>query len=494
MLQQITTHTVKEAKRRPRLPLLVALTAVLPFAGQAASIYVDVTNAGGTGGTQADPYPSIRTALGTASGSDSIYVADGAYNDSVENFSASGRFAVTSNLKFYGGYLGLTGGSTYDWSEGSRVSRGSIIDAESNSQIFYLNASAPPSIDGFTLQNGFSASDGGAIETYGDFGTGGADIDNVLFKDNTANGNGGAMAVHANYEDVTIDDCDFEGNSAANGGALKTSGNNGSAAIRNTTFTGNSATNNGGVLTFSGGCPLTIEDSSMTGNSATSQGGAIGGAGTNVDIRRTFITENSAGTTSAIYTRSFATTDMLLENVVIADNESTGGSGYAIEMGSNGGGSLTVQFSTLANNTGAGGIYLNSKGTANETLTVENAILDGDGTGTGIRVKSTPTVNLDYNDVYDFATLYNGASAGSNSISADPRFAAPLGGDYSILASSPARSAGTDIGIYEDILGQERLVGYIDMGAYEIPEPSSLGLLALGLVAFCCRSPIKRAA
>jgi len=60
--------------------------------------------------------------------------------------------------------------------------------------------------------------------------------------------------------------------------------------------------------------------------------------------------------------------------------------------------------------------------------------------------------------------------------------------DYHLQPGSPCVDAGTDAGVYDDLDGQVRPQGNgFDMGAYELPEPATLSLLALGALAMMRR-------
>ena len=68
---------------------------------------------------------------------------------------------------------------------------------------------------------------------------------------------------------------------------------------------------------------------------------------------------------------------------------------------------------------------------------------------------------LDYNDVWNNGTNYNGLSAGANDISADPQYADPVMRDYSLVQGSPASDAGDPNPVFNDLDDSRN-----DMGAF----------------------------
>ena len=130
-------------------------------------------------------------------------------------------------------------------------------------------------IQGYTFKNNSSNYQGGAIRT-----TAVITIEDSIFTGNYTDATTGAQggAIFTNNKAVTIDNCDFNNNSAnTTGGAIHSNG--GSAcnlAITDSSFTVNSAVNGGAIYN----CGLaTIEDTDFggtdLGNTASENGGAI---------------------------------------------------------------------------------------------------------------------------------------------------------------------------------------------------------------------------
>ena len=136
-----------------------------------------------------------------------------------------------------------------------------------DNRFFFVGSGASLVLDGFTLQNGNSASFGGAILSSG----GTLYIRNSTFTGNSAGG-GGAIFNDINGT-LTISDSTFTGNSAIRDGGAIFNGRNATLIINNSTFTNNSASRFGGAIVNSG--TLYIRNSTFTDNSTTGDGGAI---------------------------------------------------------------------------------------------------------------------------------------------------------------------------------------------------------------------------
>jgi hypothetical protein len=100
-----------------------------------------------------------------------------------------------------------------------------------------------------------------------------------------------------------------------------------------------------------------------------------------------------------------------------------------------------------------------------------NIIVDsGCATAYGDPGNPAPAVNFENNDIDFFCSIT--PPTGSGNINQDPRFVDPDNGNYRLLPSSPAVEAGDSTppgGTRStDLDGQPRVVGTIDMGAYEV--------------------------
>jgi len=148
-----------------------------------------------------------------------------------------------------------------------------IIDLQSAGRAFLFETSETEDsvVDGFTIQNGFSADGGGAIYAT----SASPSIINCIFKDNATSGSGAdGGAILARYSDMTIANCTFTGNSASGDGGAIMCLYSGIAEISGTTFTGNSCGSGGGVIYCESADPV-ITDCIMDDNTASNAGGAL---------------------------------------------------------------------------------------------------------------------------------------------------------------------------------------------------------------------------
>ena len=477
------------------LVLLAFLTSFVITSPGWTAQYVDVNWSGTESGTTTAPFSSIRAGVGAASSGETIIIADGTYSDSVENFSAAGHINIPSGLTLEAGYVGHTGGSTFDWT--TRTPRTTTIDLASagNNRAFFSDSQATPTLDGFTFQNANNSLDGGAVWLGDSFSQGGV-VRNSLFQNNVTTGSGGAIRFEGNNDQSILENVDFLNNQAAHGGALEISvPGDQNVQFTDVLFDANTATGTGGAIRVLGGAKVNVSSAQFTGNSAN-DGGAINNSRGTVVLKQTSIVGNTAAGESAINAWGFQDVNVLLENVLIANNISTGG-GYAVEVGSNRDGELTANFVTVADNAGAGAIYVHEKGSAqDEVLNLTNSIIDGTGTGTGINtdIGSAGVLNLNYNDVYDFGTLYGGtATAGGNSLSTDPQFYDAATNSYQLAPTSPllgAADPSSTLGF--DLIGDSRPLGDgYTMGAFEasLPEPGMMIFLMTCVLTLYCRRP-----
>ena len=197
-----------------------------------------------------------------------------------------------------------------------------------------------------TFQNNSAAYDGGAVWLFES--TGNVSITYCTFQDNSATrGGGGAVGLSRPIDDVSITYCTFQNNSAADGGAVSLYESTGNVSITYCTFQDNSATRGGGgavgLWGSTGSVSITYNYCTFQYNSA-SYGGAValdgsiifngstsnGGANAIIIYNSTF-TNNSAVSGAAVYAKDRTNSKgeplghLLLQDVVIKDNQCSGG-------------------------------------------------------------------------------------------------------------------------------------------------------------------------
>lgn len=190
-----------------------------------------------------------------------------------------------------------------------------------------------------------------------------ASFNNVLLENNSASGNGGAIAISGGK--LSLKNTEFKNNkSDKNGGALYVSG--GTANISDTTnFTNNYAKENGGAV-YNTSNNLTISGSNtFSGNIADSNGGAFYNQG-KITISNAVFENNTASNGSAIYNDKNGT--ITLTNPKFTANS---GSSYIYN---NGNMTITAQNDlNLQNNTTAN-IVNNGTLNLNNTINIYDAI------------------------------------------------------------------------------------------------------------------------
>ena len=311
------------------------------------------------------------------------------------------------------------------------------------------------SINDLTIDHAGDGTDqGGAVKVDSGGSTGTAGFDNVVFSNNIADQQGGALwAYHAN---VTLTDCSFVGNAvtgdqAQGGGAAVYDG---SLDVSGSTFAGNavvadvsastsmlaSALAAGGGLYFASGHDgVSLVNSTFTGNTADA---IASGSGT---------AETQGG---ALSLDAFNNT-IALTHVTIAGNTATSSgsaSGGGLYASTN---ALTLTNSILADNaaTTSPNLFSHSAATASYNLI-------GDGTGSGI------TNGVDNNLVGTTASPINAKLAGLASNGGKTKTLA-------LLSGSPAIDAATPGGVTVDQRGETRGLSP-DIGAFEIYTPPVL--------------------
>jgi hypothetical protein len=302
-----------------------------------------------------------------------------------------------------------------------------IIDCQNAARGFYLHSGETTAsvIEGFTVKNGYTS------DTLEDPG--------VL--DVLGSGGGGGMLFVGSG--ATIVDCVFQDNYGRHGGGINCQSNS-QLAVVGCAFAENDAGYAGGGL-WAHTSTVTISGCTFAGNSADAGGGAM----------------------------RLEDCDSILTNCLIAGNSSTGTSTSAAGGLLVGDGTATIKHCTLCGNVCSladGGSAIRC-----DLVTIVDCIAWGN---SGDQIFSTFASDITYSDV-------EGGWTGLGNTNADPLFF----DGYHLGGGSPCINAGTDAGVYVDLDGNVRpLLGGFDMGCYEaVPEPATIGVLALGLLVVLAR-------
>ncbi len=362
----------------------------------------------------------------------------------------NGGVEQTGDFDVFSSSLTITGaGSATTIIDGNSIDR--IFDVQSPYGTAALNG-ITFNLSGVTLRNGHAPADGSLNENGGAIAFNGASasgppagqliLNNVVLKNNTAEGAGGALYAQS-VGAMTLTNVTFDSNTAnhGSGGAISYQGgaSDGNIQIRSGAFTNNKALDptlgSGGAIQRSQapGGSFVVQYSSFSGNQAGTNGGAL--------------SEENAGTTSTL---------RLTESTVAGN--SAGGNGGGVYINDTAGGIAALLSDTVTNNrantaggTGVGG----GIDPAASGVTLVNTIVAGNFKGasgsTGDDAQGTLSANSSYNL---FGTggsanltsgntshnLFNVANAGLGPL-------ADYGGStltVPLLAGSPALDAGAN--------------------------------------------------
>jgi len=478
------------------------------------------------GGSNSAPYNSwgtatnnLQTAMNYArdNGIAEVWVATGTYSGV--------SFSLRKNVAIYGGFtVGDAVISQRDPATNVTIMSGANVRRVIHNDGDNVNDQSDLTsiVDGFTIKQGMVNGQGAGVY----FDDASATFVNCIFLGNIAGNTRQGGAVY--LKDVSspiFTDCTFDSNhSTDDGGALCVASAASSPVFTNCIFINNSADDNGGGIYVNSGTPTftkcTISNNTSDNNST---GGGYGG-GIAINNATTIFTEciihsNTAndegggGIKINNGTNSFHRCN-IYGNSAIGTTTRRGGGIYAS------GGTLHLYTSILRGNSAmddGGGLYLQNNG----GQLINNTIYGNSATrGGGIAVNQDPTfkncilwANLSTgvgNNVYidgagddptfnnccveggtaDFGGTGSGGNygaglfplAGANqNITIDPLFINAAGNDFHLtLGTSPCIGKG-DVGTFgssfptdEDMDGEKRVRGVVDMGAYETNNPPTI--------------------
>jgi predicted outer membrane repeat protein len=257
------------------------------------SLYVDCNASEGGNGTIAAPYRTISEAVAATDIDDTIYVAAGTYNESVQ---------PAYSVSILGGYS----------DNFSKVSGTSVIDGTGlATPPIYASEPISLTLKDCTVCNYKStdSSRDGAIFFRGAT----LDMENVVVEDNSASDYGGGLSIynstnpgHCECNNLKLLNCTFRNNSAAYGGAMAL-GFYDTLDIDGCTFSGNSATMSGGAVYLTYGTPESsriwfteakalVTNSSFINNSS-SRSGAFFTSDDMPNVKLTVVNSTFAGNT-----------------------------------------------------------------------------------------------------------------------------------------------------------------------------------------------------
>jgi hypothetical protein len=424
--------------------LFLVMALVLALAGSGWAAVFDVTNE-----------TELRNALTTAAGNgqnDTINIQARTY------YTSGSPFSYTPNLG--------PPEENYSLTIAGANAGGVTIDGGGSGQVININTTgltddtnADITVTGITFQNG----------------------------NDTSVDQGGGLHIRTKQADITVEHCEFIGNTGYyGGGAYAVSAvaflSTGNVTFRNNIFSGNTADNRGGGAY--GNCTsgtLTYSNNIFDGNTADwNGGGALGNSseGTVVFTNNVF-TGNTATTNAGGGAKSYSSTGI----IIFTNNTFSGNT--AGTVGGYGGGF----YISLYQDSAAANIYNNIAWNNTTAGSGNDIYIEDDGNGDG----TAATVNL-YNNDYgpgpnDFGIEVGGGTFHyGNNITTDPLFVDYVSGDYHLSLGSPCVDSGTNNAPSipgSDIEGNPRIsdgnsdgVNWVDMGAFECvsdisPSPAS---------------------
>jgi len=363
----------------PVRPLqLISITSLLIFSlTPALSSRSWNVNTGGTGDA-----PTIQAAIDSAGAGDEIVVAPGTYTWSSQGH--TGEYGMI----FFEAYIG---GFTLRSEGGPGVT---ILDAEYQGRVMFIQGHNDIVIDGFTFVNGVAPIDYNA---------------------------GGGLIGH--LSSPVIRNCVFTGNSANQGGGLWYGGVS-APVIESCIFYDNNAYHGGGICLVNSSTTGTITDCIIRGNTAASRGGGMLAHNYRFDINNSAICTNSAGSRGGAISMS-ETEPSIVRQCTLSENESPDGGGIHLEDGA----IIEISCSIIAFGR-AGGAFSIREGT---TLDVENCIFWSNAGGDSIP---------------------SGGNDSGNNYFIDPQFCGvPGSGNWKLQADSPCLQRNHPSGFLCDQIG-----------------------------------------
>lgn len=290
-------------------------------------------------------YTSVKEAVTNAVSGDTIVLLSDITETGVvidKNLTIGVKDAVT--LTYYRGSTGslftVGEGVTLTINGDGRLTLDGNLVSQ-NGALITLSKSSVLNLNGVTLQNSVSTSNGGAV--YVPAAT--LNVTSCIFKNNSAP-NGGAIAAGATQGRITINQSTFENNKAnSNGGAIY---NIATTSVADTDFIKNTATNGGAICNINGGIVRTYSETAFENNSAQN-GGALWLDG-KTEIESTSLTSNKATVKGGgiYYSTNGPTRPVTVSRTTFTNNTSDGLGGEIYALINNANAKLTLNNSSIS--------------------------------------------------------------------------------------------------------------------------------------------------
>ena len=408
-------------------------------------------------------YASIQAAVDAAQNGDVIKVAQGIYTDmhhipsmDTETFTATQMVAITKTINLLGGY------TSSDWEIADPETNPTILDADGQGRVMYIDGSISPQIKRFRMTGGDSIGLGGMF--WGDVGgavyiRGGSPIlsHNRIYS-NTATYYGGGLYLLSTG--ATVSENVITDNTTQHRGGGVCIDNSNIALLDNTFRDNHTGTEGGGVCTYWNQSEIVgniFED-----NTSDLYGGGLYIYGEGGILEQNLFVNNNAMRGGGIYLQYEWGNVPTFANTALVGNLATQGSGFwaASDDETPDPNPIRARHTTLYDNRGGGeGIFL----TDNATLAMTNTIFVSHTLGLSVTNISTATLNATL--WYSNSTDWSGNVLHANDHAGNPVF---LDDGFHISPVSAARELGVADGISNDIDGGTRPQGAgYDIGADE---------------------------
>ena len=268
------------------------------------SLFVDQDASGANNGSSwSDAYTSLQPALDAATNGDTIWMAAGTYKPSVDNSGnpspadeRTKTFQLIEGVLVFGGFAGTeTMLIERDLTTNKTILSGDIgtVDDVSDNCYNVLLGAKKMVLNGLIVEKGNASSSGGGL--YIASGLDSILIEHCDFRDNNADGSGGAIHFNGNSTtDIHINHTVFYNNSSNEGGAIRATTS--TVNLRYCTFIDNTGTTMGGGIMYWGdeaGSPEIVNCSFIRNISA--DGGALHGraAGIHLQVKNCLFYDNT---------------------------------------------------------------------------------------------------------------------------------------------------------------------------------------------------------
>ncbi|MDO5848313.1 MAG: Ig-like domain repeat protein [Methanobrevibacter sp.] len=336
--------------------------------------------------------------------------------------SASNSVIYLNNQSFIGNgqHISIAKSITIDGSSQDNPNSVSVLDAQGNSRVFIILASATNvkvTLKNLVIVNGNISDFGGAVYSRPNSAT--LTISNIHFENNTAT-SGGAVYMSGSGSTLNVDNCSFLNNRALNSGAGAIYVYNVNANINNCNFMNNSAlrTNETG---YSGGAIFSYGilnvDNCLFENNSGLYGGAIINDGRVANIKNSNFTSNvvTRNSGAAIYNYDYSA-NLKVNNCTFEYNVANNkGSGIYNFLGT-----AIVENSTFVHNTAnSSALLFNDGGKLNVTgsnftgnIGTNGSVIYNTNATWGYPLPGYAVIkdsNFDYNVPVNGTEIYNGA-------------------------------------------------------------------------------------